>query len=153
MRNTARLLTLTVLAAAGTAALGAARPPESAAGGVIKVRFTVTSTTAGQPVDGQASVAEGIFTDGDREARSRVLRADGAAAVVAELTHHGRVVIESRNGPVRVVATYAEAPPGTRVSEARWRALQVAQSGTRIEFERAGSFVGVKAAARAASGH
>lgn len=142
MRNIARLLSLSLVAAGAITALAAARPADAARGGVIKVRIAIASP-AGRPVDAQVSIADGAFADGDRDVRIRTLRGDGSVAFVAELTHTGRVTITSRAGPVRAVATYASAPPGARVTEAQWRSLSVAHSGTRIEMQRAGSFVAV----------
>lgn len=143
MRTTARLFALSLLTLGSAAMLMAARPADAVRGGIIKVRFTVTSVDPGRPVDVQASIADASFADGDRSDRVRTLRGDGSVAVVAELTHTGRIVLASRSGAVRVVATYAAEPPGVRVSEAQWRALSVAQSGTRIELQRTGSFVTV----------
>lgn len=151
MRTTARLLALSLLTLGGAAVLTAARPADAARGGVIKVRFSVTSVSAGEPVDVQASIADGYFADGNRNDRVRTLRGDGEVAVVAELTHTGRLVLASRNGSLRVVASYAAEPPGVRVSEAQWRSLRVAHSGTRIELQRAGSFVTVVGSGEAAA--
>lgn len=142
MRTIARLLSLSLVAAGAVTALAAARPAETARGGVIRVRIAISSP-AGQAVDARVSIADGAFADGDRASRVRTLRSAGEMALVVELTHTGRVTVESRGGPVRAVATYASAPPGVRVAEAQWRSLSVAHSGTRVVLQRAGSFVAV----------
>lgn len=141
MRTIARNAVLTLLAASASAALPAA--PDANLGGVIKVRIAVTSQVPGQPLDVRATVADGRFTSGDRDVRTRMLRGNDGQWVVVELTHTGRVTLESSRGEIRAVATYAAAPPGTQVRAAVWRRLQLAQVGTRIELQRAGSFVQV----------
>lgn len=144
MRIAPRALMLTLLTGI-VAVATAARPSAPARGGVIQVRIAVVSQ-ADAAVDVQASVANGMFTDG-RNSRTRTLRGDGERTIVAELTHTGRVTLVSEAGPVRAVVTYASAPPGVQVSEAQWRRLNVAHSGSRITFERVGSFVAVAGSA------